>query len=526
MKNSENYFQKRYKTNKFHSMKTENKIFRSLVASTLICLTFAIVSSCKSGPQDVLPTSQQVWDYYYSTLNYSPEYAPGFAAYFDFSDGMSEAYKDQDTRENLRGISQKVTGTDWKIYGLASNQVTEMNCSQTELYNKITQNRYTEIMAPIEEALKSIVENRQRALLITDFEEYTADRHIQYQNYAKKYFIDWMKAGGVINFYITDYKEGKQDKHLYFTVFDDYKGTMTKIIDDALAGRTVNYKKFSINNKPVEVFCNYFNTKKGGNYHDSTGQDLVTAVNEDDPSNDMYTCYEKGHVEFYPCFGSSWADIKKNADAVAQMPGNDKFYSLWRGIFLDSSNRDAYIIEPSDYVLKVTNVQKDFQLFTDYNAALRNTPTISRNPDGTVFVESTEHPDAEYYYNLETGEMLPDFVYKPQNCPIVHNLFEFDADVMAESLRDNPYRTEIAIDFSQYFSESTLDVQYGDLIRIDIMIANATPNLDKLSELFAWGPDKNGQKNENLSEAIRNTLQESSISPVGQILFTYFVKAY
>ena len=97
---------------------------------------------------------------------------------------------------------------------------------------------------------------------------------------------------------------------------------------------------------------------------------------------------------------------------------------------------------------------------------------------------------------------------------------------MDESLRDNPNRTEIAIDFSQYFSESTLDVQYGDLIRIDIMIANATPNLDKLSELFAWGPDKNGQKNENLSEAIRNTLQESSISPVGQILFTYFVKAY
>lgn len=504
-------------------MKTENKIFRSLVASTLICLTFSFVTSCVSGPQDVLPTSQQVWDYYYSTLNYAPEYAPGFAAYFDFSDGMSEAYKDPDTRENLRGISQKVTGTDWKIYGLASNQVTEMNCSQTELYNKITQNRYTEIMAPIEEALKSIVDNRQRALLVTDFEEYTADRRIQYQNYAKKYFIEWMTKGGVINFYVTDYKEGRQDKHLYFAVFDDYQGSMTKIVDDALANRTVNYTKFSLNNKPVVVYKNYSNPNKGGNYHDATGLDIVTAVNEEDPTNEMYTSYEKGRVEFYPC-GASWTDIYQNAKDVAQLPGSDRFYSLFRGIIMDSSNKDSYVID--GYDLKVTNVQNDYYMFSNYQAALRNTPTITRNPDGSVIVENTEHPDAQFYYNPETGELLPEYNYTPQACPNIRDLFALDTDIMEESQRENPDLTEIAIDFSPNFSPNTLTVQSGDLLRIDVVIAKATPNLDKLNDLFSWGPDKNGQMNNNLSEAIRNTIQESEINPQGQILFTYFVKAY
>jgi len=495
--------------------------FKFIMAAGITCASVSLLVSCSKVPEDILPTKDKVWNYYNENKTASPEFKDGFSAYFDFSDGMSVAYRDPNTRANLQGITQKITGTDWTIYGMASNKLDTLRLSQTELYNKITQPRYTDIMAPIEEALKSIVSNRKRALLVTDFEEYTADRRIQYQNYAKKYFIEWLEKGGMVNFYITDYTENNQGKHLYFAVFDDYEGTITKIIDDALAGRTVNYKRFCLNNRPVKVYKNYTNPKKGGNYHDSTGLDIVTAVNEDDTENDMYCNFDNGLVEFYPC-GETWANIFENAKAVAQLPGPDRFYSLFRGVIMDASDKDSYKVD--DYVIRVKNVQKDYELFSNWQAALRNKPTITHNPDGTVIVDNTEHPDAQFYYNPETGELLNEYKYTRQECPEVQNLFVLDSDIMVESRKENPDRTEIAIDFSPNFSAGTLSVLPEDMIRVDVLVGKATPDLSRLDELFSWGPAS--RRNNNLSEAIRNTLQEQTINPQGQVLFTYFIKAY
>lgn len=504
--------------------------FPKFITLSAVAASSFLLSSCflldffmPSGPKDIRPVKEQIWDYYSSKLDETPAFESGFSAYFDFSDGMSEAYKDPDTRANLQGITQKITGSDWIVYGMASNRLDTLRLSQTELYNKITQPRYTDIMAPIEKALESIVSNRKRALLVTDFEEYTADRRIQYQNYAKRYFAAWLKGGGVVNFYITDYKEGRQDKHLYFAVFDDAEGTMTSIIDDALVGRRVNYQRFSLTNRPVEIIKTYSNPLKGGNYHDASGNDNVTAVNEDDTTNDMYCSYDGGRVEFYPC-GVSWSDMYENAIALAQLPGTDRFYSLFRGIVMDASTgKDSYRID--DYALRVTNVQKDFAMFTNYQAALRNPPTITRNPDGSQIVEFTEHPDAQYYYDQD-GRLFAEYDYTPQSCPEIPNLLMLDKAVMSESNRQNPDQTEIAIDFSDNFSKKSLDVESCDLIRVDVVIAKATPQLDRLDGLFAWGADRNGQTNRNLSEAIRNTLQEQDINPQGQVLFTYFLRAY
>lgn len=502
-------------------MNTNYLFVKFLLAAGVVFVSSLLLTSCTRYPQDVLPVKDQVWNYYCEKSEDAPEFKNGFSAYFDFSDGMSEAYRDPDTRANLQGITQKITGSNWTIYGMASNKLDTLRLSQTELYNKITQPKYHDIMAPIEKALQSIVTNRKRALLVTDFEEYTANRRIQYQNYAKKYFIDWLKKGGVVNFYITDYKEFRQDKHLYFAVFDDYEGTMTSIIDDALAGRPVNYTRFSLNNRPVKVFKNYSNPKKGGNYHDSTGLDIVSAVNEDDPQNEMYCSYDNGIVEYYPC-GATWSDIFENAKAVAQLPGTDRYYSLFRGVIMDSSNKDSYSID--SYDIRVTNVQKDFELFTNYQAALRNPPTITHNPDGTVIVENTEHPDAEFYYDPETGELLNEYIYRPQACPEIQNLLVLDKDIMAESQKKEPDHTETAIDFSPNFSANTLNVNSCDMIRVDVVVGKATPQLQRLEELFSWGPQN--QVNRNLSEAVRNTLQEQTVNPEGQILFTYFIKAY
>ena len=509
-------------------MITKNFFIRLSMAFVLAITITSLFSSCQfikeifgGGPEDVLPTKDQVWNYYSSKLDSVPSFESGFAAYFDFSDGMSYAYKDEATRDNLKGITQKVTGSDWIVYGMASNRLDTLKLSQTELYNRITQPRYTEIMAPIEQALISITNNRKRALLVTDFEEYTSNRRIQYQNYAKKYFIKWLKEGGCINFYVTDYRELNQNKHLYFAVFDDNEGSLTKVIDAALEGRSKNYKRFSLNNDPVSAENTYTMANRGGNYHDSQGNDNVTNVNENDPEYDMYARFD--NVEFYPC-GDSWANIKKNAVAISEMPGPDKYYALLRGVILNAGNKDSYIVD--GYALKVTNVQKDFQLYTDYQSALRNPADITVNADGTKTVDFITHHDSKYYYDPVSGEIFPEYVYTPQDCPNVPDMFVLRSDVMEQSRKENPSKTEVAIDFSPNFTGVSNLVNPEDLLRLDVVIDKVSIDYSRLGELFQWGPDKNREMNNNLLEAVRNTLQEPELSPEGKIVYTYFIKAY
>ena len=75
---------------------------------------------------------------------------------------------------------------------------------------------------------------------------------------------------------------------------------------------------------------------------------------------------------------------------------------------------------------------------------------------------------------------------------------------------------ELAIDFNPKFSGEIANYPAGDMIRIDIVVADCTPNYSNLDKLFSWGG------NTNLSEAIRNTLQDLNL--VGRPVYSYFVK--
>ena len=111
--------------------------------------------------------------------------------------------------------------------------------AQTELYNYIMDAKSYQMIAPIEESLKQKTAGNKAALLVTDFEEYN-EGQIQQQNFAKKYFIDWLNKGNNIVFYVFDYTENGKPKHLYFTIFDTADHTLLSETDDALKGNVAN----------------------------------------------------------------------------------------------------------------------------------------------------------------------------------------------------------------------------------------------------------------------------------------------
>ncbi|MDE5875725.1 MAG: hypothetical protein K2H15_08755, partial [Muribaculaceae bacterium] len=198
------------------------KIATCLLGGAVLAVGMAIVLNSCGGDQ----FSRTYLDKYVETVDMevakSKALKPGTSVYVDFSDGMNHAYTTETSQNALRSVVNAFTGVsgETKFYSLADSKITPLNETQTGIYNAIMSGaNYTKTMAPIEETLKTIVNNRQAALLITDFEEYN-NGVIQRQNYAKDYFISWLSEGYNIIFYKIDYSEKGAQKHLYFTVFD------------------------------------------------------------------------------------------------------------------------------------------------------------------------------------------------------------------------------------------------------------------------------------------------------------------
>ena len=117
--------------------------------------------------------------------------------------------------------------------------------------------------------------------------------------------------------------------------------------------------------------------------------------------------------------------------------------------------------------------------------------------------------------------MLAEFDYKEnQSKPAeIKDLLILDQDLFAQSMaQSNGKKAEIGIIFSPQFKGNIIGGEQGDLLRIDVTIAESQPNLSaRLDQLFSWGA------NNNLRDAIRNTLQE--LNPVGTVIYTSFAKA-
>jgi len=422
---------------------------------------------------------------------------PGLSVYVDFSDGMNAAYGTQTSQNALRSVINVFTGANNQasFFSLANDQITPLDLPQTEVYNAIMSGKnYTKPKAPIEKTLKEITDKKQPALLITDYEEYNG-AVIQQQNYAKDYFIKWLSSGYNIIFYKLDYKEGSKPKHLYFTVFDSPENALGSEVEKALAQyMSQGMEKFVLGGRcfQLDLTTSYPSSTQGGNYHNSNGEDLVTAVIEDG-KEEAYKSYSltayDPFTEYYP-FGEKWEGIVSNIAATREegAPVADRYAHLLSKIYVNFTNQDGYDIKGV-----AANA-------VDFDPAMQQIIIIqdSLTQEGKDFELPTSLPEGTQVLDMFTASMAP-----AENA----------------SLPGTGW-SEITVDFDSRFN-GTVPASMSDptdLLKVDVVIADATPRHDRINDFFAW------PGNNSLSESVRNALNSNEVNPAGRVIITYYLK--
>lgn len=473
-----------------------NILKKSLILLFVGGMVLFTMSSCCGGSS--VSFNETLKAYLAKDMPSASQDADTYAAYFDFSDGMQLAYADNDTKRVLEGIVQKVTSNSEKfsLFSLANNEITPLPSKMTDLFNTIMDaNSYKMQNAPIEKTLEQIVNDKKSALMVTDFEEYTG--MMQKAAFATPYFKMWLEAGNDITFFVTDYLENGKDKHLYYIVFDNPKHNLLKLVEDGMQGKPQNYKRFLLSTSSYAFTTEYPSATKGGNYRDSSGDDIVSAVLEDGQDG-SYVKFDSLNVEFYP-LGQNWTDLVTNAKSLMEegVPAEEIFKHLFSKLFLDTSKLDSYDIKGLD--LKVTNIENDFASFSNNFLALQN--------------KGTE--DEANYYD-ENGKLLPDYEYKASNPVEIKDMLVFDKELFAKGVSSTPEKVELAINLDPKFNGSMIGAEPTDMLRVDIIITECEPKYDKLPELFQW------TGNDNLFESVKNTLQD--MRPTGRVIYTYFIR--
>ncbi len=422
---------------------------------------------------------------------------PGLSVYVDFSDGMNAAYGTQTSQNALRSVINVFTGANNQasFFSLANDQITPLDLPQTEVYNAIMSGKnYTKPKAPIEKTLKEITEKRQPALLITDYEEYNG-AVIQQQNYAKDYFIKWLSSGYNIIFYKLDYKEGSKPKHLYFTVFDSPDNALGSEVEKALSQyMSQGMQKFVLGGKcfSLDLRTAYPSSTQGGNYHNTNGEDLVTAVVEDG-KEEAYRSYTltayDPFTEYYP-LGENWEGIVSNMNATREegAPVADRFAHLLSKVYVNFTTQDGY------------DIKGVAARAVDFDPAMQQIIVLSDSlaQEGKEFALPTTLPDGTPVLDMFTASMAP-----AENTTLSGTGW-----------------SEITVDFDSRFS-GTVPASMSaptDLLKVDIVIADATPRLDGINDFFAW------PGNNSLAESVRNALNSNEVNPLGRAIITYYLK--
>lgn len=496
----------------------------SFVVSTIM---IGSLSSCQSNKVEMGPTPNNILAYYEKDAQRMEDRGK-WAAYFDFS-GVYIAYNDPLTAQTFTGITQKVTGSldRYDLYSLANDTIEKLKDEDlhsaanifAQLHNPAAQGQ---LYAPIEKTLKKIIGENRSALLVTDFEEYTPGHQIYQQAYATPYFEEWLKRGKDITFFVSDYKEGPLNKHLYYTVFDDEKHRLLKEIEDGLQGKPVNYHKFtlSMHNYTVGPASGgtsgaYAGPCVGGTYHDQNGNDVVTASVEDG-TDEGFNPLIGVRAELYT-FEENWEAIVQNARDMqeSEIPIKYRFRHLFQNLFADFSNVDSYKINALG--VRMTDIGKDFELYQNWFTAMTYKPQVT-------IVEGEKQVDipsesSEFYD--EQGKLKTEYDYSVNggNIANIDGVVLFDQDLYEKSYAASHGKVvELAVNLNPQFGGIIGgNEELSGLYRIDIVVANATPNLgEQIDALFSW------TGNNSLSSAIRNVLQHCN--PKGSSVYSYFIR--
>jgi hypothetical protein len=512
----------------------QNKLFKSF-AINVFAGCFVFFTSCGSDNEKKAFSNfhpekeieKYIQGYYSASLGESSNPKTGRSAVFiDFSDGLVQAYtKNPQNVQIIQAITNKLVSLDIEWFALGGGKINPLDYNSNELFNKVSDpKQYKDIMAPIQETLKKITEGNNDALLVSDYEEYTTDGKEQFENYPKNYFINWLKKGNSITFFYTDYEEVnnkskiKSAKHLYFTVFTHGSATessMISMVRDALKGRYTT-KEFTLNNNPYSVTNVYGGKDFTGLQNKQFNQWKNLNLNA---SLDKKLPYEVIGIN------KVWnEDVDKYVKNII-----DKENGIFLGkLFLNASDQSSYKLNKVS--VKVYDVTEDYTFYAQCEEAKNHQPKMTKDKGkNDVWAEESKKDAIKTTcYLKDKAELKKEWIYGQGNSKPLQpwdEVFSYDEKIFSDHLKNSPEKVELITVFDKNYNLKNIK-NYSALLRVDFVIDDATFN-NANTQLgdFQWSSTtQKDRTNNSLAEAIRNTLQEPSVSPKGKILYSYYIK--
>lgn len=507
-------------------------VFLSIAAISIAVLT----SSCNKKEETPFdnPLSvyqEEISNYFDASLGKESKVPNGNQSiYVDFSDGLVQAYTSETNNKVVDYISQKMVGSSIDWYGLGKNHngVGKLEyANDRDIYNKvISPTSYSDIMAPIEEALKKISVSSNDALLITDFEEYTPDGKEQPYAYAKDYFTKWIEAGNSITFYYSEYteKNGKSklsgQKNLYFVIFNyggiNENSLLTKF-EKAIENRNLaGLNKFEINPNPYSV-----NNVYGGK--EKTGLTLDPDVEN---KSSLEIGDKEGAVLFYQ---NGFLNNSKPYEAFEFGQSLNDVFDFYfkekrrfsKKLYLDATNNASYILK--NIKVQVTDVTADYTRYIQSLEAKKNIPVFIKDAGNNDVwdEESMNNPIITECYEKNTKTLKKEYQYAHTPSEAIPEIFDFDASIFSDRLKNSPKEVELATTFHKNFSGKFTNTDQV-ILRLDYIVETTEENYSGQLDAFKWkSVITSGFENNSLYESIRNTLQ--AVKPKG-ILYSFFLK--
>jgi len=510
------------------------KILKSIVIP-VIAGGIVFLSSCGGSGEKIAfsdfhpekEVEKYIDGYYSASLGESSNPKSGKSSvYIDFSDGLVQAYtKNAENVQIMQAVTNKLVSPSIEWFALGGGKINPLEYNSNELFNKVSDpKQYKDIMAPIQETLKKITEGNNDALLVTDYEEYTTDGKEQFENYPKSYFINWLKKGNSITFLYTDYEEvnGKTKissaKHLYFTVFTQGRSnenSMILMVRDALKGR-YSTKEFTLNNNPYSVTNEY-----GGK--DFTG--LQNKQFNQWKNFNSNACLDKKLPYEVIGINKEWnEDVDKYVKNII-----DKENGIFLAkLYLNASDQSSYKL--NKVAVRVYDATEDYKHFAQCREAKNHQPKMTKDKGKNDVWSDESEKDAitTTCYEKDKTELKNNWTFvsgNPKPLESWEELFSHDEKIFSDHLKNSPEKVELIMNFHKNYNLKNIKSNTA-LLRIDYVIEDATFNSEnnQLND-FQWSSTTQKDKtNNSLAEAIRNSLQEPSVSPKGKILYSYFIK--
>lgn len=194
---------------------------------------------------------------------------------------------------------------------------------------------------------------------------------------------------------------------------------------------------------------------------------------------------------------------------------------------LNAADQSAYKL--GKVVVNVYDVSDDYEKYAQCVEAKNHIPVLVKDPkkDMVWDEKSKNDPIIKECYAPNSTILKQEWVYKPSKSILKEwpEVFDLNRGIFNGHLNHDPGKIELQTIFHANYKQKNIKKENA-LIRVDYVIEEATFNdSNPLLMDFQWNSlTKKDVPNTSLSEAIRNTLQNPSVSPKGKIIYSYYIK--